>query len=71
MSALPSNVVELPGRGRVGRLLSLREMSERLGMSERWIRYRVAEGLPHRRYGQRLRFDAPEVERWLEDRYAS
>jgi hypothetical protein len=36
-------------------------------MSERWWRYQIAAGLPAHRFGRRaLRFDAVEVEAWLE-----
>jgi hypothetical protein len=40
-------------------------------MSERWLRYRIAEGMPTHRYGSRLRFDPVEVEAWLEGRYGA
>jgi hypothetical protein len=38
-------------------------------MSERWLRYRVAEGMPTKRFGARLRFDVEEVQNWIEERY--
>jgi predicted DNA-binding transcriptional regulator AlpA len=51
------------------RLVSLAELIELYGMSERWWRYQIAEGLPHRRFGRRaLRFDPLEVESWMETR---
>ena len=43
------------------------EVCETLDVSERWLRYRVAEGLTCHRYGRRLlRFDLAEVNEWLE-----
>ena len=50
------------------RLLTLRELQELFGYSERWWRYRCAEGLPTRRWGKRLRFDPEEVRAWLDER---
>jgi predicted DNA-binding transcriptional regulator AlpA len=49
------------------RLVSLGELIDAFGMSERWWRYRVAEGMPVHRFGRRaLRFDLAEVEQWME-----
>jgi predicted DNA-binding transcriptional regulator AlpA len=49
------------------RLVSLSELIDAYGMSERWWRYRVAEGMPAHRFGRRaLRFDLTEVEQWME-----
>lgn len=53
------------------RLVDLAELRELHHMSERWFRYRIAEGMPTHRYGSRLRFDPAEVERWLEERYGA
>ena len=68
-AATADNVIAFPTRS-ADRLLTLTELGERIGFSERWLRYRLKEGMPARRWGSRLRFDAPEVERWLEARYA-
>lgn len=66
------SVVRFPvERTQPRRLVPLSELQDRLGGSERWWRYRIAEGMPARRWGKRLRFDVSEVERWLEERYAS
>ena len=63
-------VIEFPIERRVTRrLVDLTELRELLGMSERWFRYRIAEGMPCKRYGRRLRFDPDEVEAWIEERY--
>jgi predicted DNA-binding transcriptional regulator AlpA len=52
------------------RLVSLRELQELFGFSERWWRYRTAEeSFPVHRWGGRLRFDPIEVEQWMEERY--
>lgn len=49
------------------RLVPLTEVIDAYGMSERWWRYRIAEGMPTHRFGQRaLRFDLGEVEAWME-----
>jgi predicted DNA-binding transcriptional regulator AlpA len=65
-----AQVIQFPSeRRQASRLLTLTELREHFGYSERWFRYRLAEGLPARRWGGRLRFDAVEVERWLEARY--
>jgi predicted DNA-binding transcriptional regulator AlpA len=58
-------------RRRPARLVTLRELADHVGFSERWVRYRVGEGMPCRRWGGRLRFDTIEVERWLEARYGA
>ncbi len=69
MSVEPSNLVRFPTkRTRPRRLLPLAELQERFGFSERWWRYRVAEGLPCHRWGGGLRFDPGEVEAWLDAR---
>lgn len=52
-------------------LVALPQLMVRFGYSERWFRYRIAEGMPCRRYGKRLRFDLAEVEHWLEGRYGA
>ena len=39
-----------------------------LGMSERWIAYRVNEGMRSHRYGRARRFRLSEVVAWLERR---
>jgi predicted DNA-binding transcriptional regulator AlpA len=54
------------------RLVQLAELIELYGMSERWWRYRLAEGMPAHRFGKRaLRFDPAEVERWIEETHGS
>ncbi len=51
------------------RRLTLAELAAHLSMSERWIQYRLKEGLPHLRYGRSLRFIASDVDAWLARRY--
>ena len=59
----------LAANGDVAQLwLSRKELAHRLGVSVRWIDYRVAEGLPRREIGGRLVFQLPTVEGWLRTR---
>jgi hypothetical protein len=48
--------------------LSKRELARRLGVSVRWVDYRIADGLPHRDIGGRVVFRLPTVETWLRTR---
>lgn len=41
---------------------TLAEVAEALGMSERWIRGKVADGAAHQRYGHKIRFTPAQVE---------
>lgn len=50
-------------------LVPLSKLMEDYGYSESWWRARIAEGLPRRKWGGRLRFDPSEVELWLDTRY--
>lgn len=64
------SVVRFPVERRQPRqLVSIRELQDQFGMSERWFRYRIAEGLPSHRFGSRLRFDPVEVKLWIGERY--
>lgn len=68
----PARVIAFPTHRRHPEpLLTLAELMERFGRSERWWRYRIAEGLPVVRWGGTLRFRATDVESWMEERYAS
>jgi hypothetical protein len=49
--------------------VSIAELQELYGFSERWWRSRVSEGMPVRRWGGRLRFSPSEVEDSLDKRY--
>lgn len=40
---------------------TLKQVSVALGMSERWIRARVAEGAAHQRYGHKIRFTEEQL----------
>lgn len=42
---------------------TLQDVASALGMSERWVRYRVKEGAEHQRYGHKIRFTAAQVEK--------
>jgi predicted DNA-binding transcriptional regulator AlpA len=52
-------------------LLTLRQLVDRFGFSERWWRYRLADGMPAHRWGGQWRFRASEVESWMEARHAA
>ena len=72
MSVTEGILIAFPAHGRRGaRLVALPELIERYGFSERWWRYRLAEGLPRRRWGRQLRFDLREVEQWMEEHYGA
>jgi excisionase family DNA binding protein len=59
-------VVRMPLRPGVEPWLSKRQLAQHLGFSGRWVELRVKGGMPHKRFGGRLRFRASEVEAWLE-----
>lgn len=66
-----ARVIAFPVERRVKaarRLVSLRELQATWGGSERWWRYRIAEGMPTHRYCASLRFAVDEVEGWLKER---
>jgi len=52
-------------------LLTIRDLVDRYQMSERWFRYKLAEGMPAHRWGGCWRFRASEIEAWMESRDAS
>ncbi len=56
-------------RRREQRLVPISGLQELFGGSERWWRYKVAEGMPTHRFGRRLRFDPDEVRAWMAERY--
>lgn len=62
-----ARIIPLPERRQPERLVTLTELIELFGFSERFWRYRLAEGMPVHRWGARLRFKPSEVERWLEE----
>jgi hypothetical protein len=51
--------------------MSKRELAEHLGFSVRWVEYRIAEGLPHRVFGGRIRVQPSAAMAWLETRERS
>lgn len=54
-------------RGVSAPLLDLGGLASRLGVGERYVRRLVDERrIPYRKIGRLLRFDADEVEAWLE-----
>lgn len=50
------------------RWLTKAQLAEYLGYSPRWVQYRVAEGMPHRRDFGILRFQIGPVEDWLREK---
>jgi excisionase family DNA binding protein len=49
------------------RLLDAKEIAERLGIPESWVRESARSGaIPHVRLGRYVRFDLGDVEAWLE-----
>ena len=46
--------------------VTIRELAEHLGCSERWIKYRLADGLPSALIAGRRKMKVAEAERWLE-----
>ena len=67
MGAELAQVIQFPTRERE-RLLKVSDLVRMYGFSERWWRYRIAEGLPRHRWGGQYRFYASEVEAWIERR---
>ena len=66
-----SDVVHLPVRIAVGRLLTKRQLAGQLGRSTRWIEMRMREGMPVAPRGapnEHARFDLETVHAWLEAR---
>lgn len=67
-----ARVIQFPAHRREPEpLLTMSELVERYRRSERWFRYRVAEGMPSHRWGGTRHFRASEVEAWMEARYAA
>lgn len=46
-------------------MITKRDLAAKLSMSERWIEYRMTEGMPHIRMGNRVRFQFANVLHWL------
>lgn len=65
----PGRVIAFPQHRRHPEpLLELADLMRLYGFSERWWRYRIADGLPTVRWGGRLKFRATDVEVWMETR---
>lgn len=70
-----ARILQFPHRGMVAppprRLVTLNELRSLYGFSDRWWRYKIAEGMPvHRWTGGSLRFDVTEVEEWMAQQLA-
>ena len=68
---MSGQVITFPGRPEREPLLTMRDVVERYQFSERWFRYRLAEGMPAHRWGGQWRFRASELEAWMASRDAS
>jgi len=56
-----------PGVGKLPRLLTIREVADHLGVTERHVRRLVAERrIPFVKWGHLLRFDPDEIAPWLD-----
>lgn len=67
-----ARVIQFPAHRREPEpLLTMAQLIDRYAKSERWFRYRLAEGMPAHKWGGTWRFRASEVEAWIEERYAS
>lgn len=49
-------------------LTTKKELARHLNISERWIEYRMSDGLPHYRMGKAVRFQRAAVLAWLPPR---
>lgn len=65
---MTAKIIEFPHRAGFERNLTAGELAQVLGMSERWIAYRVKEGMPSYRYGRARRFRLSEVQAWVQRR---
>lgn len=65
MSALPNEPILSDSLTDAGleRDFTLEEVTQALGMSERWIRARLAEGAEHQRYGHKIKFTKTQVQK--------
>jgi excisionase family DNA binding protein len=55
------------GHGGLPHLIDVATLAEHLGLTERTIRRKVAQGeIPHYKIGSSIRFDPGEIEAWLE-----
>jgi excisionase family DNA binding protein len=49
--------------------LTKRQLAAHLNYSTRWVEQQVKAGMPHERWGGRLRFQVSAVEAWLKERF--
>jgi excisionase family DNA binding protein len=61
-----AKIIQFPTRPGHEPAMTAAQLATELGMSERWIAYQVAAGMPSHKYGRARRFRLTEVERWLE-----
>lgn len=63
------SVHRLPMRPGVEPWLTKRQLAAHLNYSTRWVEQQVKVGMPHERWGGRLRFQVSAVEAWLKERF--
>jgi excisionase family DNA binding protein len=52
---------------KVPQLVTIDQLAERLGVTQRFVRRLVAEGrVPHRKVGKLIRFSEDEIAAWLD-----
>lgn len=68
MTTQTAKIIPFPTRPGTEPAITAAQLSKDLGMSPRWIAYRVEEGMPSHKYGRSRRFKLSEVQRWLDDR---
>lgn len=65
----PAKVIPFVPRGQSEPDLTKKQLAAELNVSERWIDYRVAEGMPKHQWTKRMvRFRLGECREWLERR---
>jgi excisionase family DNA binding protein len=65
-----ARIFQFPARRTLEGWLTKQQLAAHLGYSTRWVEYRIHEGMPHERFGRRMRFRASEVEAWLKGEHA-
>jgi hypothetical protein len=64
-----ARIIKFPQRPGQERAVTIGELADVLGVSERWIAYRGAkDGMPSRTFGRPRRFRVSEAEAYLERR---
>lgn len=67
IAARAAELVPAPAAPDPDRWLTAAELAAYLSMSERWVHYLRAGGMPHAEIGGKRRFKVCEVEPWMEE----